>query len=181
MDAQALSQPHNVTLTGERIVLRSITEEDTPLIVKWRNNERVRHNFMFRETFTEEMHNAWYREKVLRGKVIQFIICEKEGMRPVGTVFLQDIDEENKEADYGFLIGEDDAAGKRYGTECIALVKDYCKNTLGLKSLTGKIIEGNQASTKSWTKAGAVIVEAHEDALCSDGTKVNMLFTRMQL
>ena len=168
-------------LQGARITLRPITEADTPLIVRWRNAERVRSRFLFRVPFTEEIHGKWFREKVQSGEVIQFIICEKETSRPVGTVFLQDFDREKESADYGFLIGEDDAAGRGYGTECIALMKDYCKNVLHLKALTGKIIAGNAASEKSWTKAGAKIVEEVEEAVCSDGTKVKLLLTRMTL
>ena len=39
-----------------RIKLELITQEDTPFIVKWRNNEKVRKNFIFQEKFTEKMH-----------------------------------------------------------------------------------------------------------------------------
>ena len=49
---------------GERVLLRPITAEDTPLIVKWRNTESVRRNFIFREPFTAEMHENWLRTRV---------------------------------------------------------------------------------------------------------------------
>ncbi len=52
---------------GDRIYLQAITEEHTPLIVRWRNNPLVRKNFIFQEAFTEEMHNQWLREKVKTG------------------------------------------------------------------------------------------------------------------
>ena len=60
---------------GERLILIPITKEYTKLIVKWRNNERVYNNFIFSETFTEEMHNRWMDTKVKSGEVIQFIIA----------------------------------------------------------------------------------------------------------
>ena len=43
-------------LDGQKVFLRPIQMEDTPLIVKWRNNKNVRNNFVFQETFTNEMH-----------------------------------------------------------------------------------------------------------------------------
>ena len=55
---------------GEKVMLRPITMEDTPLIVRWRNTESVRKNFIFRERFTEEMHNNWMRTKVASGEVV---------------------------------------------------------------------------------------------------------------
>lgn len=42
-------------LTGEKVVLRPITDADTDNIVRWRNTPSVRDNFIFRQTFTPEM------------------------------------------------------------------------------------------------------------------------------
>ena len=39
-------------LTGEKVVLRPITDADTDNIVRWRNIPSVRDNFIFRQTFT---------------------------------------------------------------------------------------------------------------------------------
>ena len=42
-------------------------------------------------------------------------------IRPVGSVYFRDIDRVKKEAEYGIFLGEDDAAGKGYGTEAAKL------------------------------------------------------------
>nr|MCR5430895.1 GNAT family N-acetyltransferase [Eubacterium sp.] len=65
-------------IEGNRVNLRPITETDTSLIVKWRNNKRVFDNFVFSERLNEEMHKKWLEEKVKTGLVEQFIIIEKE-------------------------------------------------------------------------------------------------------
>ena len=61
------------------VYLRPITLEDTENIVKWRNTDRVRKNFIYQKPFTKEGHLAWMRDKVAAGEVIQFILCETEG------------------------------------------------------------------------------------------------------
>ena len=61
-------------IQGEHIYLRPIGEEDTDRIVAWRNQERVRHNFIYQKPFTREGHEAWLRTKVASGEVVQFII-----------------------------------------------------------------------------------------------------------
>ena len=61
------------TIIGEKVILRPITREDTPRIVRWRNTPSVVKNFIFREPFTEEMHNRWLDTKVASGEVIQYI------------------------------------------------------------------------------------------------------------
>lgn len=83
-----------------RIYLRPINEKDGKLIVRWRNSEKVRSHCMTKSPLTEENHLRFYREKVLSGKYIQFIverIDEDFGLSsyPIATVYLKDIDYEN--------------------------------------------------------------------------------------
>ena len=50
-------------LLGEKVRLEKIEQKDTPLIIKWRNTGSVRENFIFQETFTEEVHENWMKTK----------------------------------------------------------------------------------------------------------------------
>lgn len=95
---------------GRSIVLRTMKAEDTERIIKWRNNERVRSHFIYRETFTEAGHQNWIRTMIETGKAVQFIICEKDGthpagdMHPVGSVYFRDIDREKKKPNMVFSL-----------------------------------------------------------------------------
>ena len=62
------------SMIGKNLTLRPITLVDTPLIVRWRNIDFVRNNFLYREKFTEEIHKHWLETKVATGEVVQFII-----------------------------------------------------------------------------------------------------------
>ena len=163
-------------ITGDKISLRKITLEDTDLIVKWRNNERVRNNFIFREYFTNDMHEAWFREKIQKGFVEQLIICEnEEENRPVGSVYFRDIDRENKTAEYGIFIGEDDAVGKGYGSETAKLATDYARDVMELDKLILRVFTYNEAAIKSYESAGFKKVSDMPDVECSDGQKSDMI------
>ena len=50
-------------LTGTAVTLRPNHRRDTDLIVKWRNTPSVVQNFIFRQTFTPEMHRSWLATK----------------------------------------------------------------------------------------------------------------------
>ena len=41
-------------ITGDKVTLRPITDADTDLIVRWRNDPAVEQFFIFREPFTPE-------------------------------------------------------------------------------------------------------------------------------
>ena len=167
--------------TGKLLSLRMITREDTDLVVKWRNNPRVRDNFVYREVFTREIHENWLEKKVFTGDVVQMIIMEKNNLRPVGSVYLRYTNEDKTEAEYGIFIGEDDAIGKGYGNETACLTTEYARDELGIKRLILRAFCYNTAAIKSYMKAGFVKYQDLPGVLCSDGQKSDMILMENNL
>ncbi len=168
-----------IKITGQAVVLRQMNRSDTDNIVKWRNNERVRKNFIYREVFTPAGHEKWIDTMVETGKVVQLIICEKADMRPVGSVYFRDIDRVKKEAEYGIFIGEDDVIGKGYGSETARLAVQYAFGELGLNKLVLRAFMDNGPAVRSYEQAGfrkEAVLEAVE---CSDGEKKDMFFMEL--
>ncbi|SFP34072.1 Protein N-acetyltransferase, RimJ/RimL family [Butyrivibrio proteoclasticus] len=169
-------------LVGENVALRLMTKDDTDLIVKWRNNKRVRNNFVYRETFSREIHENWIKTKVETGEVVQLIICEKNNNnRPVGSVYFRDIDNDAHSAEYGIFIGEDDAIGKGYGNETAVLATGYARQELGLTKLILRVFTYNEAAIKSYEYAGFVKVEDLPMVECSDGEKSDMILMEQKI
>ncbi len=84
-----------------RVYIRPITEKDGVHIVKWRNSEKVQENCMSKTPITLESHMQYYRERILTGKNIQFIVERVEEQTglvtyPIATIYLKDVDKENK-------------------------------------------------------------------------------------
>lgn len=147
-------------IDGEKIYLRPIEDADTDNIVRWRNSERVRSNFIYQRPFTKEGHRQWMETKVAAGEVVQFVICLKDTGEPVGSVYFRDIDKENKKAEYGIFIGEESAAGKGIGTETARLAVAYARDELKLHKLMLRVFADNISAVKSYERAGFV-TEGH--------------------
>lgn len=162
-------------IEGQQIYLRPITMEDTELIVKWRNEDRVRSNFIYQALFTKEGHEHWMRTKVASGEVVQFIICEKESGRPVGSVYFRNIDLLNKKAEYGIFIGEADCAGRGIGTETACLAVRYARDVLKLHKLMLRVFADNAAAVRSYRNAGFVQEAYLKDEFLQNGTYRDML------
>ena len=161
---------------GKNISLRKITRDDTHLVIKWRNNERVRSHFIYRETFTAPHHENWLKEKVDTGKVLQFIICENDrDHRPVGSVYFIFRNEDRTEAEYGIFIGEDDAVGKGYGNETAVLATEYVKENTPIKKLILRVFTSNEVARKSYEYGGFVKIQDLPAVECSDGEKSDMI------
>ena len=154
------------------ITIRPVSKEDTELIVKWRNNPRVRDNFIYREKFTSQIHEKWLKEVVGTGKAIQYIICLGKEKRAVGSVYFSHVEKDR--AEYGIFIGEDDAVGYGVGSEvCRQFVKKGFEE-FGFKEIYLRVFTDNLSAIKSYEKGGFVISEILKDVECTTGEKKDM-------
>ncbi len=104
-----------------KIFLRPITEKDSDNIVKWRNSEKVRSHCMTKNPITLDSHMEFYKANILTGKYKQFIverIEEESGLAsyPIATVYLKDVDTENKRCELCIFTSNDaewDVEGQR--------------------------------------------------------------------
>lgn len=137
-----------------RIYLRLMTRDDTENIIKWRNNDAVRSQFIYQKLFTKESHEKWIETMIDTGKVVQMVIMLVEGDRPIGSVYVRDIDMEHKKGEYGVFIGEEDCLGKGYGTEAAELMTEYAFEYIGLHKLMLRVYADNERAIRSYEKAG---------------------------
>lgn len=165
----------SLVIEGQDIYLRLMNEEDTDNIIKWRNSEFVRRNFIYQKPFTREGHENWVRTMIDTGKVIQFIICTKEA-RPIGSVYLRDIDRTHNKAEYGIFIGEKDALGQGYGTQAARLMIDYAFEQLKLHKLMLRVLAENQQARRSYEKAGFVQEAYLKDEVFLEGEYKDVIY-----
>lgn len=163
----------------EEVFLRPMTLEDTSRIVSWRNKDFVRNNFIYQELFTEQGHLEWIEKQVKPGHVVQFIICLLDG-KEIGSVYFRDIDREEKTAEYGIFIGEEDALGKGYGTQAAKLALAYAFENMGLKKVFLRYLADNTAARKSYEKAGFINIPDREETVNLRNGKSLVRFMEIQ-
>ena len=156
-------------INGEKVSLRPISREDTPLIVAWRNKLSVYRHFIFRQPFTPPLHENWLRTKVDTGQVIQYIILENPSRRPIGSVYYRDVDLVNESAEYGIFIGEEDCLGRGLGTETARLFTRFGLDVLKMHRISLRVLGGNDIARRSYEKAGFVTEGVFKDMVKLDG------------
>lgn len=163
-------------IEGERVILRPITMEDTPLIVKWRNTDSVRQNFIYRGPFTAEGHTHWMNTRVAAGEVVQYMILERESGTPVGSVYFRDINPDYRSAEYGIFIGEAAGRGKGIGSETARLFTAFGFETLGLHRISLRLLSDNVRARKSYENAGFEVEGVFRDMVRLDGEYRDVIF-----
>ena len=136
------------------IRIRKIEEKDTPNILKWRNSKHVMDVFIDRTPLTEAIHNNWLENYVNTGKVAQYIAYDDETGVDFGCVYLRDIDHNNKKAEFGIFIGEEEYIGHGNGSKATSELLDIGFNELGLNKIYARILDYNKASYNMFMKLG---------------------------
>ena len=155
--------------TEAGIYLRLMTGEDTDLIVKWRNSDAVRKNFIYQELFTREGHENWIHNMIETGKVVQMMICDITADKPVGSVYIRDIDRQHNKAEYGIFIGEASARGRGIGTAAAKLMLRYCFEEEKLHRVFLRAFATNAQAVRSYEKAGFKKEAYLKDDVCING------------
>jgi len=141
-------------IIGKKVYLRPITDDDTELIIEWRNSDAVRPYFIYQKPFTKEGHEKWMETMIRSGNGYQFIVCCKESDTPIGCTYLRDYDRENNKIEYGVFLGSEDVKGQGIGTEILGLTLQFAFDTLGVHKMFARAFADNAASVNSFLKGG---------------------------
>ena len=165
---------------SERLALRKMTLEDCRDVIRFRNADRVRMNYIFRTRITLEEEQEYFHNSVETGDVLHLMILEADrDHRPVGCVVFNDMktylsDPDSIPVETGFFIGEEDALGKGYAAEAMAMALEYCFSRLGVRCVCARMFTYNLASMKSFVKVGFEVDSYLPDIVCSDKTTADM-------
>jgi UDP-4-amino-4,6-dideoxy-N-acetyl-beta-L-altrosamine N-acetyltransferase len=141
-------------IRGSRVHLRPMSHSDTEVILRWRGDPAVATHLFSERPPTREEHEEFLERLHSRSDRLEFIIVVNEGHVPVGTIGLSHIDRETGEAEYGILIGEEDARGKGVGREASELILDHAFRALGLDRVILNVFTDNVAAIALYRRLG---------------------------
>ena len=166
----------NITiLKGKKVTLKPITYDDCEDFICWRNSAFIKKHFIYRKDITLEEQKDWIKNKVETGLVVQFIIWDNRDNKKIGCVYLQNIDTNKKEAEFGILIGEEEYVGGGRGTESATLINKYAFEQLGIERIYLRVLKNNERAQKSYTKAGFSL-EDYKETIDINGEKTEVVF-----
>ena len=163
------------------IGLRPMVYEDCARYVAWRNDPRIRRYYIYRDTFTLEGEQRYFREKIETGEVLVYLICMKQdGGHPVGCAILN-APEEDGSREYGLFIGERTERGIGIGRRVTDLVTTYALTVLGIPRVTARVFSDNLRSMQSAQAGGLRVTGVLRDVVCTDGETKNMFTLERKL
>ena len=145
-------------LKGKSVLLRPFKRADISHFLKWFNDpEIVQYLDMYlpmtemgEEKFIEELGTTRVNSDIIL--VIEAI--EGASTKPIGNCGLHQINQKDRDAVFGIVIGEKDYWSKGYGLEAAALIINYGFQQLNLHRISSAAVAFNERSIKFHNKLG---------------------------
>lgn len=166
-------------INSDRIYYRVMELNDTYTVVKLRNANHVRDNYIYQKPITAEEHINYYHTQIETGHIIQYVMIIPDINKVIGCVLLKNIDFDVKTAEYGVFIGDSKELGKGYGKDALNQMIDIAFNVLMLKSLTLKVLSYNEIALKIYNNAGFVEKERIIDENIASGKKREVIIMEL--
>jgi len=156
---------HDVQLSDVDLLLRPMTEEDWPVLLRWNSDPEVLH---YAEGSTITKRTLEETQRIYRG-VSQHafnLIAELDG-RPIGDCWLQEMNLERVLSRYpsamdlrriDLTIGEKNLWGQGWGTRIIRVLVRFAFEKCGAEALFGcDVSDYNPRSQRAFEKNGFVV------------------------
>lgn len=132
--------------------MRPMLPEDTDYIVRWRSDPEIIANLFSREPLTRADHLKWFNQP--HNDRLDYIICLKDNLQPIGTVNFTNIELDNLKTEAGIMLGEKSMQGKGLAKEAFAVWFTYGFKQLGFNCIYVRIMSDNLNTLEFMKKLG---------------------------
>lgn len=142
-------------LETKNLILKESVFEDCTYFAEWESKDYVTEFFTINEERSYEDIVTEYVRFNLDPTKLQFTIFNKEEGRPIGRIYLSQINPAYDSLDITRIYIADPAdRGKGYGEEALRLILDYAFLVLHTERVTIDYFEGNKIAAALYTKVG---------------------------
>jgi len=145
-------------LRGTKVILRAPTRADIPAYVRWFNDPDVT-QFLGGNMWpmSQEAEERWFDrmlEKEVLVLAIETLPAAGQGGLLIGNCGLHDVDERNRRATLGIVIGEKEYWSKGYGTDAIMTLLRYAFDEINLHKVSLSVYDFNPRGVRCYEKCG---------------------------
>lgn len=143
-------------IQGQKVRLRALEMQDLEVFMRWENGQDAYSGDTWIQplsSFTAQSFIEQATRPIEETGQLRLMICTNLN-QPIGFVDLFDMNLLHRRAAVGLLIGDPHLRNQGYGNESLVLISDYAFNLLNLHILYADIRTDNEASLRTFAKAG---------------------------
>ncbi|MDZ7704419.1 MAG: GNAT family protein [Trueperaceae bacterium] len=157
------------------MTLRPIAATDAEAMFASLSDEEARRLTGTQQTFTLEQVRAFCARVMSADDRLDYAITLHDDGRYRGEVVLNDIDWDNRAANFRIAIGGAENRGKGYGTEAAELILSHAFDVLGLHRVALEVFDFNLRAQHVYRKLGFVQEGVLRDVLWWEGAYHNAI------
>ena len=161
-------------LVGEKVYLSPRSIEDAEKYAEWLNDFKVTDYTGKSADMVSIPGEIEYLKNNVNNKA-SFGIVTLGNDKLIGTVSLEQFENENRSACFGIFIGDEEYRNIGYGTEATRLILDYGFNYLNLHSVWLNVIACNERAIKCYQKCGFTECGRRRDARFVNGKYFDLI------
>ena len=142
-----------------------IQEEHLELILNWRTHPDVTRYMYTDLEYNLENQKKWHQKLLTDDSSKYWIISYQD--RPIGVIYLTDIDANNKHCTWGYYIGE--ASCRSLGGIIPPYLFNYIFHEMKFSKIIAEVMDGNQNVVKLHELFGYRLVGRYENHICKYG------------
>lgn len=154
----------------------SVGSDVASLLRIWRNSDGVRKQMINDHIISEDEHMRWLDSFRKSADKLGWVIFW--GDRPAGFMQLTDIDRTKGSAEWGIYVGEEALRGRGIGKAALLRLLGISFGQLGLRRLTTKVLEGNEAASSLYRSVGFT-EDGKSTPLFRDGRSIGVVVMSM--
>ncbi|MEZ4521609.1 MAG: GNAT family protein [Thermomicrobiales bacterium] len=168
-------------LTGERVKLTAIREDDVDELISWDDDPEFMRNLHSGPAYPRPQiaQREWWTGRLKNKDEFHFAIRLIEDERLIGSFHISEIEWPHRAAWFSIGLGGKDARGKGYGTEALELGIDFAFNDLNLHRLSLSVFAYNQPAIRLYNRLGFTHEGTFREHLQRDGQRHDMLLFGM--
>lgn len=157
---------------GNKIRLRSLERTDIPSFVRWFNDPEIRSTLLINEPLSHAAEEKWFENQLTSpDKIFGVEILSQHGeWLLIGNVGLIGINQKDRSASIGLVIGEKGEWNKGYGRDAIKTISSYAFNECNLHRLELEAFSFNERGIHCYETCGFLKEGVKREALFTQGT-----------
>lgn len=150
-----------------KIELKRLTENELELMMNWRMREDITKQMLSSPKLTMDGQRKWFEKLGHKQSEIRWIVWADD--KPVGSMYIVDIDYDNKRCETGWFIAERGGFTLREIIRLQQSLTQYAFDVLGMNRIYGDVIDTNYSTAMllsrliGYKEEGRLIQHVHKD------------------
>jgi diamine N-acetyltransferase len=171
-------------IVGDRLRFRAVEREDLPTLLEWINDPDVYTRLGVYLPLSMADEQDWFDEGRKRPPEEHNLVIElrqpgqdsgQPSWKMIGVTGFFNLNNRNRSAELGIMIGAKEYWSQGYGTEAMRLLLRHGFNTLKLNRIYLRVLENNLGAIRAYEKAGFTHEGRLRQAEYKDGRYFDLL------